>query len=481
MATAARVLERTDRVPVAAAVYCRISDDKSGERAGVERQRADCIALAARRGWPVARTYVDNDVSAYSGRNRPEYRRLLADLRSGAVDAVLAWHPDRLHRSPVELEEFIAVVEAASVPVETVTAGQADLSTPTGRAVARTVGAWARFESEHKAERIRRKHEELAREGKGKGGGTRPFGFEDDRVTIREPEAVLIREAAQRVVLGASLRGICADWTARGVRTPTGAEWRSTSLRRMLASGRIAGLREHHGVVVAEAVWPAIIDRATHERLQVILKDPRRLRRVSGAAPRSYLLTGGLARCGLCGGPLIARPRDDGKRCYVCASGPNFGGCGRLKVLAEPLEDLVAEAIASAVDSPALVERLRAGGDDDRAQLAAELRADEEALEELTADHYVNRVIDRRSFLASKSALDDRITRTRRELSQRAGAAALGDLPSGGDAMREAWAASDFAWRRTVVTTLLERAEVGPAVRGRARFDPDRVSLTWRA
>lgn len=57
--------------PKAAAVYCRISDDRTGQRAGVQRQEEDCRALAESRGWPVADVYVDNDLSAYSGKPRP--------------------------------------------------------------------------------------------------------------------------------------------------------------------------------------------------------------------------------------------------------------------------------------------------------------------------------------------------------------------------------------------------------------------------
>lgn len=75
---------------------------------------------------------------------------------------MIAWHTDRLHRSSRELEEFIDICEGAGVAVETVKAGPVDFSTPAGRAVARTLGAWAGYESEQKAERIRRKALEVA-------------------------------------------------------------------------------------------------------------------------------------------------------------------------------------------------------------------------------------------------------------------------------------------------------------------------------
>ena len=66
----------------AAAVYARISSDPEGDRLGVTRQTQDCRTAAERRGWPIADEYIDDDRSAYSGKPRPEYRRLLADTPS---------------------------------------------------------------------------------------------------------------------------------------------------------------------------------------------------------------------------------------------------------------------------------------------------------------------------------------------------------------------------------------------------------------
>ena len=87
---------------------------------------------------------VDDDRSAYSAKPRPGYQRLLTALDAAAVDAVLAWHPNRLHRYPVELEDFIALIEAIGAKVMTCRAGEFDLSTPSGRTAARIVGAVAR-------------------------------------------------------------------------------------------------------------------------------------------------------------------------------------------------------------------------------------------------------------------------------------------------------------------------------------------------
>ena len=68
---------------------------------------------------------------------------------------MVAWHPDRLHRSPRELEAFIQLLERTRCTVETVQAGHWDLSTPTGRMTARQIGEVGRYESEHRADRVR--------------------------------------------------------------------------------------------------------------------------------------------------------------------------------------------------------------------------------------------------------------------------------------------------------------------------------------
>ena len=65
----------------------------------------------------MADVYVDNDVSAYSGKHRPQYERMLSDVARGLVDAVIVYHTDRLTRRPIELEAFVQVMEKANAVV----------------------------------------------------------------------------------------------------------------------------------------------------------------------------------------------------------------------------------------------------------------------------------------------------------------------------------------------------------------------------
>jgi site-specific DNA recombinase len=442
-----------------------------------------------RNGWDLVDVHIDDDRSAYSGKARPEYQRLLDDLRSGVLDVVVAWHPDRLHRSPRELEDFIDVIEAAGATVATVTAGDLDLSTPDGRLTARITGSVARKESEDKSRRLRRKHVELAEAGKVSGGGRRPFGFEKDRLTIRPDEADLIREAAERILAGDSIRSVATDWKARGVATVTGAAWQPATVKRMLTSGRISGQREHHGDLVGPAVWPAIITAPDTVRLRSILSDPARNR--GGGTARTYLLTG-LVRCGRCDVPMSARRTGTGKRRYVCSA--DRGGCDRCGTSAglddpgerpDPMspvgiEDLLIEAIFVRADSPKLVKALsdrqaKAGVDDQ----VAELEDLEGRLEQLATDHYVDQLIDRRSFLAARKPIMAKLDAVRAQLARRQRGDALAGLVGEG-ALPRAWPAMSFDRRRAVVEAFVEVVVIAPTDRADNRFNPTRVEVEWR-
>src|SRR3974390_472365 len=122
--------------PSRAAIYARISLDSEGEGKGVRRQVQDCRRLAADLGWTVADEYLDNDISAYSGKRRPEYERVLTDISDGAVDGVLCYHMDRLTRRPIEFEQFNIVATTAGVPLRCV-AGDLDLGTDDGLMIGR--------------------------------------------------------------------------------------------------------------------------------------------------------------------------------------------------------------------------------------------------------------------------------------------------------------------------------------------------------
>lgn len=460
-----------------AAIYTRISSDTTGKKAGVARQEKECRALVEARGWTTTgAAYIDNDKSAYSGKARPEYVRLLADIDAGDLDALVVWHPDRLHRSPVELEGFIDLVEKRNIEIATVQGGSYDLTTASGRMTARVVGAVSRHESEHKSERHKAKALELARQGKPSGGGTRPFGFEDDQVTIRESEAGAIRDAASRLLDGESIRSTVAMWNQSAVHTPTGRQWTPANFTRMMKSPRIAGLRSYQGTIIGEALWDAIVDPANWYSLTARFSDnARRMKR----SPRRYLLTSGLAVCGLCGAGLVARPRGDGRRCYVCAKGPGFHGCGKIRVLADPLEEWVRDCVIEAVSGEGLAEALAETGTDTR-KILDQISTLEESLDQLATDHYADKRIGRHEFFTARDAIEERIEALRSDIATNTTGKMVADLPAKPEHLRQLYDVQTLEWQRQLVELVVESVTANPAVKGRNFFDPDRFDIRWR-
>ena len=460
-----------------ASVYTRLSQHRDGAQTATARQEADCRALADRLSWDVVAVYEDVDVSAYDRRKkRPAYEALLAAMARGEVDAVLVYDQDRLVRHPAELERFIDAADRAGARLAAVT-GSYDLSTDVGRFIARSLGNVANMESAAKSRRLQRKHLELAQHGKVSGGGRRPFGYEADRVTLRPEEADLVRDAARRVLAGDSVRSVVRDWRARGVSTVTGAPWSTTTVKRLLHSGRISGQREHKGELVAQATWPAIVTPEETDRLRALLRDPARSR-ARGVEAYRYLLTG-LVVCGRCEVKMSARPTARDRRRYVCTR--DRGGCDRCGIDAAGLEVLVTEAVLEAIDSPALADALdRRERNTTDAELRRSIAADEAALEQLARDHYVDRVIGRIEFFAAKEPIEARLEDVRARLARQARTMALRAVVGGGSALRASWDQLSFDRRRAVVAAVLDRVTVAPTERANNRFDASRVDLVWR-
>ncbi|HEV7564516.1 MAG TPA: recombinase family protein, partial [Microbacteriaceae bacterium] len=238
----------------AAAIYTRVSTDQTGEGLAVDRQLADCRALAAGRGWTVAEVYSDNDISAYRGKHRPAYERMLEDIEAGQRDAVIVYNLDRLTRRPIELEQFTSICQRAGMTQFVTVTGDIDLGSGDGMLMARVLAAFAASESDKKSQRLKRKAREIAEAGRPNGGYLRPFGYEKDQIAVVESEAVAIREVASRYLAGESLMSLTKWLQDNGVLSVAGMPWRTTSLRQTLTNPRIAGLRAHNGEIVATAV-----------------------------------------------------------------------------------------------------------------------------------------------------------------------------------------------------------------------------------
>jgi site-specific DNA recombinase len=317
-----------------AAIYCRISLDLEGRGLGVQRQESECRELAEKFGHDVGNVFVDNDLSAYTGKPRPAWDDLTSRIRLGEFDVLVAWHPDRLTRHPLQLEALVDLLEATKTIVLTVSAGEYDLGTATGRMCARVVGAVARHESERTSERLRSMARQHALTGAAWGRGRRAFGFEWNGVDHRLDEVKALRWAARQVLAGRTM-----VWIANRMPLPSVygmGRWNPESLRRMLKAPRLVGLREYKGTVVATGNWKPVLDRATWDALRGLLVARQR----PHAPPQRYLLSG--LAVDSKGSLFYGRTTPDGIRRYDTNKTPDGHGCC---IRADALDAIVVTAL----------------------------------------------------------------------------------------------------------------------------------------
>ena len=464
--------------PRNAAIYARVSSDPTGTALGVQRQLEDCRKLATQRGWTVAEEYVDNDVSALKGAHRPAYERMLDDLRDGYRDGVIVYHLDRLTRRPIELEHFTEVAEAAGVTQFATVSGDINLGNGDGLLIARIHAAVAAQESQRKSERVRRKAQQNAEAGKPGGGKQRPFGYNADKITINEPEADAIREIVDRFLAGESLRSLTNWLDEIGMEPTNGGQWRSVTLRNILRSGRIAGLREYRGEVVATAVWEGIITPEKRDRVLALMEQ----RKTSGRrAVRTHLLTG-LLRCGLCSGRLFSSSRPGEKmreRRYVCMSGPDHRGCGKITVTAVAIESLIIEAVLYRLDTPTLQDSLagRKAADERLLKLRDQLERDRDQMKDL-AVMWADGELTRESWKTARDRIQPRIDQAERALAQSSSTPTLEALAGRGAELRTTWDTMNLGRQSAILGAVLDCANVQPATKP-GRFTPDRVEPVW--
>lgn len=453
-----------------AAVYVRISSDPTGARLGVRRQVEDCRAKAEALGWRVAAIYEDNDVSASTGKRRPEYERMLTDIEAGRIDAVIVWDLDRLTRRPIEIEEFIDLADRRGVALASV-GGDVDLATDNGRLFARIKGAVARAEVERKSTRQKRANLQRAESG-GSGGGRRPFGYLPGRTEVAEDEAAEIRKAADGLLAGCSLRGVVADLNARGARTSMGGPWHPTEFRRLLLNPRIAGLVRYRGEIMGKGKWPAILDEDTFHAVGAVLSDPARRK---AGPPRRHLLSG-IARCAVCDGRLFGVSEKGKGALYRCESRRH------VSARAEPIDDLVLRVIAARLARPDAVTLLATASQSDEAATLRQKDSDLRSRLDGLAEAFAGGEIDRRQLSAGTARLRRELEHVGAALSQLARSPVLTDLVTAEDvgAMVRRLYDEDLDRLRSVIGALIE-IRVRPPGRGARVFDPGTVEITWKS
>lgn len=465
------------------ALYLRISEDRSGEEAGIDRQRADGLALAAGRGWPAPAEYVDNDTSAAGHVRRADFERLLQDVAADRISTVIAWDMTRLLRSARDRLKMIELGKQKGTVLAFVRSGDLDLSSPDNRWFADMLGGLAQREIEVKSDRQRRAN--LQRRQSGQMGWTRrPYGYErdaDGTIHVVRSEAKEIRRAAKDLIATGKLAPIVRGMNDRGARTTVGNEWSIKSLRDVLTNPRYIGRVMYNGEDMGPGNWDPILDVDTFDHVRAVLTDPARLKH-KGTALKYWL--SGLLECGRCEaagrpGRVYATPyRNHGQEymiysCFECRLGRRMDRIDRV-VEAIVLGRLAQPDALVLLRPPTDVRELR--------RAAEELRTRQAGIAGLLAEGLLTAEAARPQL----RTLADEISGLEAEIAAASSASPLTAL-SGAEgnpaALQEVWTGLPVQARRDIAELLMRVTllPVGTGTRWRDGEEHRHIRVDWKS
>ncbi|WP_280697915.1 recombinase family protein [Kitasatospora sp. GP82] len=492
---------------VLALAYSRISEDPLDQRRGVKRQREDLRAHCDAEDWHLYAEFSDNDLSALSGDERPDYDRLMATAielgphaaKAGKKVVVLAYHSSRLWRNRVERAQAIEDLRRVGAFVAFEAGGFYDLTKASQRSALAQAGENDTTESEVKGERVERAALERAQEGRANGnvlyGWRREYDY-DKRGRIIGfndvedlEQAAIVREIVRRILAGESLIAITLDLNERNVSAPgagqerklrahnqdeEGSRWGRTSVKKIALRKANIGIRVHRGAEYP-AAWPALVTSEEHARVETLLAD----RASAGVSPgqRKHMLSWTeVATCGECGSWLRVAKRGNRKRgriaeTYVCQAAKSCVGRNK-----EALDKHVENVVVAFLSNPGAADIFKP--DETAAMAALELVAGLKARQAVAADDYADGLITREQLLRINQSLGQQISEAQAEV-RRLTPAFDPTVFDGlvGSGARERWDALEVGQKTQVLEALQFRVTVLKVSRRGPGFDPASVEV----
>ena len=223
------------------AIYARQSVDKK-DSISIESQISMCEHETRGNDF---KKYSDK---GYSGKNldRPDFERLMEDIKSGLIKRVIVYKLDRISRSIIDFSSLMLFF--ADYNVEFVsTTEKFDTSTPVGRAMLNICIVFAQLERETIQQRITDSYHSRSKRGFFMGGRT-PYGFRLEKTVIdgiKTSKYVIDEEESAQIKVmytmyadsSNSLRDIVRYLVKNNIKPIRGANnWSTQSISRLLCN-----------------------------------------------------------------------------------------------------------------------------------------------------------------------------------------------------------------------------------------------------
>lgn len=213
------------------AIYCRVSsEDQVINGHSLSEQEERLRKLCEYKEYEIAGLYIDKGLSAKDV-NRPQFQRMLDDVKSGKINRIVALKLDRITRSIADLEKLVQFLEENKCNLECAYE-EINTSNSNGRFFIRMLTILAQLEIERCSERtliglsgaLKQKHTPAC-----------PYGYMKDnkKLVINENTAPTIKRIFDDYINGKSACKIAKDFTDEKVDDRT---WGSTTIDKILTN-----------------------------------------------------------------------------------------------------------------------------------------------------------------------------------------------------------------------------------------------------
>ncbi len=169
------MLEKNEKEALVVDLYIRVSTDRqANEGDSLVEQERELKRFSEFRGFKIRNILIERGKSA-GNTNRPEYQKLLLDIREKKINAVVVKRLDRLSRSLLDFEQFSKLIQEKDVEFISLKENF-DTTNAMGKAMLRVALVFAQLEREQTSERITDVMEFRASQGI-YNGGNRPLGY----------------------------------------------------------------------------------------------------------------------------------------------------------------------------------------------------------------------------------------------------------------------------------------------------------------
>ena len=294
--------------------YCRVSTASQAEEGysidqQIERLTSYCKAM----DWKIVKFYTD---AGYTGANmdRPALQDLISAVSSRSFDAVVVYKLDRLSRSQRDTLTLIEGFLDNDTDFVSMTENF-DTSSPFGKATIGILSVFAQLEREQIKERCSLGRAGRAREGKYRGGGYIPIGYDyqNGELKVNVAEAEQIRLIHKLYQSGETFRSISFKLKADGITHKYGA-WEVYRISRMIKNPLYAGFVTYKGETIKGIHEPIISEECFQKTMEIY--------RVNNPTKQPHIgrsLLGGLLFCARCGARYgISRTSGNSPYQYYC-------------------------------------------------------------------------------------------------------------------------------------------------------------------